>query len=83
MPNIPSFCRLCSRHATVGDLPYNSTITLTTEVLPVTISFIAQKNCVSLLPFRDLFTYSHTMIRISCSSASSLLCKMLELSVLC
>ncbi|GJE97694.1 amidase signature enzyme [Phanerochaete sordida] len=29
----------------VGELPYNSTISLTTETLPVTISFIAQKNC--------------------------------------
>ncbi|EKM49672.1 uncharacterized protein PHACADRAFT_214195 [Phanerochaete carnosa HHB-10118-sp] len=29
----------------VGELPYNSTISLTIETLPVTISFVAQKNC--------------------------------------
>ncbi|EKM49751.1 uncharacterized protein PHACADRAFT_201444 [Phanerochaete carnosa HHB-10118-sp] len=29
----------------VGELPYNSTISLATETLPVTISFITQKNC--------------------------------------
>ncbi|KAH9942204.1 amidase signature enzyme [Epithele typhae] len=29
----------------IGEVPYNSTITGTTEFLPVTISFIAAKNC--------------------------------------
>ncbi|KIP02518.1 hypothetical protein PHLGIDRAFT_79016, partial [Phlebiopsis gigantea 11061_1 CR5-6] len=29
----------------IGELAYNSTISLTTEKLPVTISFLAQKNC--------------------------------------
>ena len=32
---------------TVGEAAYNSTITNTTEFLPVTLSWIAAKNCVS------------------------------------
>ena len=34
----------------VGEAPYTSTITGQTEYLPVTISFMAAKGCVSLLP---------------------------------
>lgn len=34
--------------AAVGELAYNSTVTNTIEFLPVTLSFIAAKNCVSV-----------------------------------
>ena len=33
----------------VGELAYNSTITGTIEYLPVTLSFIAAKECVSAM----------------------------------
>lgn len=33
----------------VGELPFNSTISLTTETLPVTLSFVTQKGCVSCI----------------------------------
>lgn len=33
---------------TVGELAYNSTITGITEFLPVSVSFIAAKGCVSV-----------------------------------
>ena len=60
----------------VGDLPFNSTITMTQEFLPVTISFVAQKNCVSL----TLYSYSRTYLimarRISCCSTFLLSCRM-------
>lgn len=33
----------------VGEAPYNSTVTGQTEYLPVTISFVAAKGCVSII----------------------------------
>ena len=48
-PIVASRSQILSNQMAVGELAYNSTITGTIEYLPVTLSFIAAKECVSAM----------------------------------
>ena len=62
---------------TVGELPSTSSITKTQVFLPVTLSFIAQKNCVSILSQRHTILTDFRDGRTSCCSTCSPHFKML------